>query len=413
MRTKNIEIRIKLAEAIKRFYNRLRIPLTPIQTEYLERIEHLNIIECGHGWFFPILGMFRLPLMATTLIKDDQTIVLFRCNDDYTKQMHYSTRELGFYQKGLPGNQQRSPIVVKCPKKKILRYVAPPSKKDLYAISDKIKVRFHENFSYTEREYESKLRKKEREEILDNVDRVIRKTMDCTEGINSYADWCERFNISILKSSNPIEYDKIFFISNIDLIEMFQDYLKNFLENSEEFVRIINDTAVLQITNSRGMYKKNVRKDFLPFWFLCPRCLTRNRGIKEQAGYSYICNQCGTHSERNFSDNLDFILPDAITKQTMTSLLNPVARVVGGIKPYSILADVCTEKICKIGAPPRIVLSTRPHFYGIGETQEGSTHTTLLRSIIEVKPETLGRLLITPWHENPVIRSKYIHDKNV
>jgi len=92
----------------------------------------------------------------------------------------------------------------------------------------------------------------------------------------------------------------------------------------------------------------------------------------------------------------------------LTALLNLKARVVGGIKPYSAIADACTEKICGINAPPRIVLNARPKFYGIGEPKMGSTRTTVLRALIEVEPEILGQLLLTSWHENPMIISKIL-----
>ena len=406
MGAQNDEIRIKLRETIEKFYNRLHIPFTSEQLKYLKRIDKIDIIECGHGWFFPIIGMFRLPIMATTLINDDNTIVLFRCNDDYTRRTHYSTRKLSFYQKGLPEDQQNNSITMKCERKRILRYAPPPSEKYLQYLRDRIKTRFYENFPYAEREYQFKIGKKDRKEILENIDWIIDFLTERLNMTDNYADWCERINIDLLRLTNPEQYDKIFFVSHIDLAEIFREQLQAFLNMSEEFVKVINEVIAKQKADGKAVYKANeVDADYLPFWFLCPKCMIRNRAIKIENGFFYKCEQCGNCYN---SEKMDFVIPDAITKQTLTALLNLKARVVGGIKPYSAIADACTEKICGINAPPRIVLNARPKFYGIGEPKIGSTRTTVLRALIEIEPETLGRLLVTRWEENPIIKSEFL-----
>jgi len=402
----NDEIRIKLREIIEKFYDRLHTPFTSEQLKYLKRIDKIDIIECGHGWFFPIIGMFRLPIMATTLIKNDNTIVLFRCKDDYKKRTHYSTRKLGIYQKGLPEDQQNNPITMKCEKKRILRYAPPPSEKDIQNLRDRIKTRFIENFPYAEREYQFKIGKKERNKIFENIDWAIDFLIDRLDVIDNYADWCERINIDLLRLTNPEQYDKIFFVSHIDLAEIFREQLQAFLNMSEEFVKVINEVIAKQKADGKAVYKANeVDADYLPFWFLCPKCMIQNRATKVGDGYSFKCEQCGNNY--NY-EKLNFIIPDIVTTQTLTSSLNLKARVVGGIKPYSAIVDACTEKICGINAPPRIVLNARPKFYGIGEPKTGSTRTTVLRALIEVEPETLGRLLVTRWEENPIIKSEFL-----
>jgi len=308
------EIRTKLKETIEKLYDRLHIPFTSKQLGYLQRIDKLDIIECGHGWFFPIIGMFRLPIMATTLIKDDNTVVLFRCNDDYTRRTHYSTRKLSFYQKGLPEDQQTNPITMKCERKRILRYAPPPSEKDLQNLRDRIKTRFYENFPYTEHEYRFKIGNKERNKILKNIDWIIDFLIERLYEVDNYADWCEKVNIDLLRLTNPEQYNKIFFVSHIDLAKMFYEQLNDFFSRSEEFVKVINEVITQQKADGKPVYKKReVEKDYLPFWFLCPKCMIRNRAIKIGDGYSYKCEQCGNCYN---SEKMDFVIPDAITKQT-------------------------------------------------------------------------------------------------
>ena len=60
-----------LGNSIRQYYERLNLSLTNVQEEKLLNLEKLNLYLSEHGFLFPWLGIFRIPLMLHKRFKSD------------------------------------------------------------------------------------------------------------------------------------------------------------------------------------------------------------------------------------------------------------------------------------------------------------------------------------------------------
>ena len=85
-----------LGDSIRAYYERLNISLTNIQEEKLSNLDNLNIYLSEHGFLFPWLGIFRIPLMLHKRFKSD-SIGIFIINDHTHRREQRWTRDLNIY----------------------------------------------------------------------------------------------------------------------------------------------------------------------------------------------------------------------------------------------------------------------------------------------------------------------------
>ena len=81
-------------------------------------------------------------------------------------------------------------------------------------------------------------------------------------------------------------------------------------------------------------------------------------------------------------------------------------RVVGAIKPYSNVSDKCANQIYNISLAPRIVLDSKPKFFGIGTPESGVLDATIIMALFEMDYEVLGSQLVSSkWSKDPIINN--------
>ena len=99
--------RNRLKKSIERFYDRFGLELTSRQGELLENIEKYKVVICEHQLFFPYLGIYRIPLMASSSFSNEDGLIVFVCNDLLYRRTHPTTRKLGIYCRGQAQESQK------------------------------------------------------------------------------------------------------------------------------------------------------------------------------------------------------------------------------------------------------------------------------------------------------------------
>jgi len=347
--------RKRLSKAVRTLYSRMKKPLTEKQEEILDGLEKAEIFEVMHGAMIPHLGIYRLVLRAAS-----KGVAVFFVKDEYEHDWYPEVRAIRMWLRDIHPSRQPSGIVLPIEKDKPVRFVPPPTRKELLALADKIKTRYYHNIRWVREKIGLKLSKRQIREIMTRVDETIALMAKDAELTDNYADFTVRLFIDLLEMTNPDLYDRVFFCSYLDSLE------KIFPEDME---RLYN------------AYPQH-------FWHYCKN-LHRNR--------EPVCPKCG--------EPYVMITPDIVTYQAMTALIRPKARIVGGIKDYSLKADKITKEFYGIEPPERIVVGKPyPTFYGIPEYW-GDTRSSIIRVLWEVDARTIGKALI---EEAPIIKSKYL-----
>jgi len=342
-----------LAVIIKKLYAEIKIPLTKSQENALKNLACIDFYEVMHGAMLPHLGIYRMVLIAAS-----KGLTIFFVKDEYEHDWYPEVRAIRMWLRDVPPSQQDRGIVVPIKKNLPVRYVKPPSKEQLLRLRQRIKSRYIHNINWIKDRV--KLNKKEINEIMSKVNELTELMIRDAEATKNYAHFSIRLFLNILRRTNPDLYDRILFCSYLDSVNMLF---------KEEIL---------------SLFKKFPDH----FWHYCKN-LHRSKTVN--------CPRCGKNSI--------FIAPDIVAFQMMTALLAPKARIVGGIKSYSILADKLTKLHYGIEPPPRIVVG-RPYpvFYGIPEVW-GDTRTSVIRALFEVSYDNLGKALL---NQNPILKSVYL-----
>lgn len=349
------EYRERLSDTIRILYSRIKKPLTEKQEEALDNLENAEIFEVMHGAMIPHLGVYRLVLRAASM-----GVTVYFVKDEYEHDWYPEVRAIRMWLRDVHPSKQPSGIVLPIKKNKPVRFVPPPTRRELFAVVDKIKTRYHHNIRWVREKIGLKLSKKQIREIMARVDETIALMAKNAELTDNYADFTIRLFTDLLEMTNPDLYDRVFFCSYFDSLEnIFREEMKRLYQAYPEH-----------------------------FWHYCKN-LHRNRET--------ICPKC--------EEPYVMRTPDIVTYQAMTALIRPKARIVGGIKDYSLKADEITKMLYRMNPPKRIVIDKPyPMFYGIPEYW-GDTRTSIIRAMWEVDSKDVGNSLI---EELPIVRSRYL-----
>jgi len=401
------ESREKLTKGILAFYDKLGVPLSEEKKATINGLKHLDIILCEHQFFFPLLGIYRLPLMAASEFSGSDKVVICIVNDIFFRRNHFTTRRLGIYCKGQSSSQQRKPIIIPCDKVKPLCFAPPPPISQIDNIGERIRAKYELTFKWLLDKKGIDIHHLHKAHITERITSLIKLLKQTSKLTKTYSDWCILTNIKLYQMTNPEEYKRIIFISHGALLNEFSEIMDNFVADSDKFVNLTNKIIEYQLDNNQKLYTKSfLTSNELPLWFLCPECNFRNRAITNGSGYEFECGNC----KNRFLDQLDgfFYYPDIVAKQTLSAFIRPQSRIVGAIKPYSKIVDECTRQIYGLPVPDRKVLSSKPFFHGLATPKEGVCDATVLESLIEVSHQKLGSSLVTSkWDDNPIIKGDY------
>ena len=329
-----------LGNSIRAYYERLNLSLTNLQEEKLLNLENLNLYLSEHGFLFPWLGVFRIPLMLHKRFKSD-SVGIFIINDHVHRREQPWTRDLNIYFRGLNSNNQNNPIVMKCDRKKPLHLAQINSEKDILALKDKIHGKISQNISWYESENNSKVTGKKKAQMRQNVDFLTNYLIDSESNTENYSDCLARFNINLISETNPDLYDTVLFVSFTDLMNHIPKFKDLMFDMANQIVTSINNTIEYQKNRNLLVYKnENLSPNHIPFWFYCPDCYKRNRG--KSVSINKFEFSCGDHFhyQGGINDSSDFLTAfDVISIEVFTSFLNLSERIVGSLKNYSLVVD--------------------------------------------------------------------------
>ncbi len=423
--------RTRLKKSVERFYNRIGLELTSRQRKLLENIEKYNLIICEHQLFFPYLGIYRMPLQASYSSLNENSLIVFVCNDLLYRRSHPTTRKLGIYCRGEAQESQNKPVTIPCNRKKILSKSSIPSEKDIDIINNKIKSKYALSFDYLEKSKGFFYSAGERKVTTRRIDRITEILNQSRNYTRNYSDWCIMSNIRFYELTNSKLMGNVFFTTHSDLINSMGDILTKFREDTELFSRISNQELDLQFedvefkpgwrSQRNAPHRDNaLNKHEMLFWLECAKCHSKNRPNIKNNRFCYKCMNCKYEQSGELDSSL-FFIPDVVSKQTLTAFFHPDIRVVGARATYSKIVDRCIKEIYNLPVPPRKILGSKPNFVGLGTpflpngskenqfTYKGVSDATLIMGLIEKSPQELGEGLVEKdWNMNPKLTSDFL-----
>ena len=394
-------------KSILSFYSKISMELTNSQLDCIENFEKKDIVLSEHAMLFPWLGIYRLPLMMASEFGANST-VLFIINDQVHRREQTWTRDPNLYFRGVNSQLQKNPLIMKCDRNKPLFMADLPSKDYLKNFEKRVIGKVEQNILWYNSSNKNKINKNVKKNIIKNVSCLFEDFLLQVDYVNNYSDFLARFNIYMFQKSNPNLYDKVLFLSFTELMRNSSEFFDIFIDNSVKINQSLNRTIDYQKTNSLVPYKESeLILSELPLWAYCSKCYRRLRPEFKGSSVTFTC--CSDNMPQVFGNSKrNFRAFDVITIETFTGFLNPKKRVVGNIKNYSLAVDNVLKEVFNICPPERLVLSSRPIFKGISTGEEGCEDATLFSSLIEVKPEVLGKQLLTKWDETPTIISEFL-----
>ena len=401
--------RSTLTKRIKKYYGRLAIPLTQAQLEVLECIHELDILLCEHQLFFPHLGIYRIPLLASNIISEQTGFILFIVNDIFYKDNHFTTNKLGIYSQGRSQTEQTNPVIVPCKKEIPLNAQEPPSSSQLHQITEKITNKNHNSYAWLRSNKDISIQKAHKVRIQNNLDELISLYRTNAQQVDNYADWCLRTNIELYRKTNPNEYDRILFLSYSELLQAFREQRKLLIKYSDRITETTNRVIAKQRVQGQTQYAREaLALVSLPIWSICPKCKARNRVRKlNMIKFSMECHKCGYASEYDFKDPDIVLYPDVVGKQILSSFLSPTVRVVGALPSYSQVVDECLQQVFGMVPPERKVIASKPVLQSLLSGKETIGDATLFFALLESDPEHLGNVLLQgSWNNDHIISSQ-------
>ncbi len=395
-----------IKKSILSFYGKINIKLTNLQLDCVESIGKSEIVLSEHGMLFPWLGVYRLPLMMASEFGANSTI-LFIINDQVHRREQIWTRDPNFYFRGENSQAQKNPLIMKCDRRKPLCNADLPSKEYLENFEKRVIGKVEQNILWHNSISSRKINKIKKLKILKNIKSLFVDFTCQLDYVKNYSDFLARFNIFIFQKTNPDLYEKVLFVSFTEIMKNSSEFFDLFINKSIEINQSLNRTIKYQKSHSLVPYKESdLILSELPLWIYCSKCHRRLRPEVKEGTAIFQC--CSDERPQEFNNSTNLKAFDVITIEVFTGFLNLKKRVVGNIKNYSLAVDNVLKEVFNFRPPERIVLSSKPIFIGVGTTDVGCEDATLFSSLIELKPEVLGKQLLTEWKQTPIIQSDSI-----
>ena len=102
------------------------------------------------------------------------------------------------------------------------------------------------------------------------------------------------------------------------------------------------------------------------------------------------------------------IMPDIIAFENTYFRLGIGGWIIGSKAPYHDVISETYTSLYGVPMPPKFLLSSIPVYRGIGDPDEGYRRTTLMRALLETSNEKLFKSLMSPWDDNPCIKSDFL-----
>jgi len=392
-----------LPRLVREYYEkRLNLPLSHEAAHALA--EHA-VVEASHGAQLGHIGIHRLYLKGAELARRaGRAVMLFLVGDQYQPAMYPEINRVYFPKCGKKGAPFVLPIN-KQDRRKPLYMIPPPAEKSILRLRNQILGLFGPNLHHFCVANGIDKRQVDRSFFKQNLEHVVEVLLDCSEKTGNYADWAVRCQVQLLGEVFPELFTEHVVFFPISMLHHLPEFMQ-LAERVEEINRCKLRVSARQRRQGRVPYlSKEIPLNLSPFWYHCPECSSRNRGVIDGGKARYTCTTCGAEVVQGIEEG--FSNPDIVFSQVLTPLsLGTSVRVVGHLHPYAEVADEFLGMI-GVSPPERLVLDTAPVFHGLGDSEAGDPRCSLLRALLEAERESLRRLVTEDWGACPRIYSRY------
>lgn len=369
--------------------------------------DDLILIETSHGAQLGHLGIVRLFLKGAQILWEmDNSLVYFLVGDQYLADMYPEINKVYFPKTGI----RNEPFVIpvgKKNKRKPLFEVPVPEEKDINKLMNQIMGNFGPNIHYFCESNNINKNELDKNVLKERMSWLKEILVDSLKVTSNFADWTTRVQIKVLEKFFPgLMEDKIFFFPISMLPEL--DGFRQLSNEYEDINRWKNEISAIQKGQAITPYsEKEVPGLQSQFWYHCPKCHTRNKGIIFEGYVDYNCYNCHSEIRSKISDG--FKSPDIVFSQIFTSnFLGLTGRIVGHVHSYAQVADEFMSQKQGFNPPMRLTLNTHPIFHGAGDPPEGEGRCSLIRAAVEADQDSMENMVKEDWDNNPVINSFYV-----
>lgn len=392
----NHENRLKFKDLVERYYSE-RLRLEPGKNA-LSRLGNKNtiLLEASHGAQLGHLGIYRLFVKGGDIARKMKNgLMLFFVGDQYSADMYPEINKIRI---PMVGKVREKTLLISVENKhKPARLTQPPTEKVIMGIRNKIMGSFGANLNHFLVMHGIQKHVIDKTRFKESLDEVIGIMVDSAKSVDSYADWCTRIQLILLKRTNPeLYYNYVLFYPIWDIM--------NFKPEWSKLMGMQKDINEYENNMAEGGTFTDLDKSRL--WYYCS-CGARARGsVKDDGRCDCRCEVCGSRFETECDSKNSS--PEIVFSQILTPLfLGITGRVVGHVHAYAKVADGFLREKLKQAPPQRFVISSYPIFHGIGDPKEGDTRCSLIRAAIEAEFPEIGRSLTCDWEENPQIYSYF------
>lgn len=407
----NLINRQQIVDVVKEFYSKIKIDLNESQEKFLKD-SLLNpetiLLEVAHDGQIPHLGIVRLILKTyhiSTLIPN--SMVLYFIGDHYSANMCAESTLFGIPQMGVSPNKQKKPIVFKIGRKNQhvpLKWMDAPSDPMIDEVEQGVRDWIVNNVSYEKKKGNVI---KDLDKIEGNFKKIFSILRENAKIVDNYGDWIIRVQYSLFKELLGDDIDKIIFLPFSAMTKLAKEEYICALEHTHKINSIKEEISKKQVDEGLIAYQKTeIPNDTICFWLYCPNCKRRNRPQKISERHVFFkCGVCGMEIENSIEKLWDIMMPDIVVFENAYFRLGIGGWVIGSRAPYQEVIAEVYKYLYGIPMPPLFLLKSVPVFKGIGDPDEGYGRTTLMRAMLESSGDKLFEALMSPWDENPLIRS--------
>ncbi|NOZ59713.1 MAG: hypothetical protein GXO66_09110 [Euryarchaeota archaeon] len=368
--------------------------------------EDTIVIEASHGAQLGHLGIHRLYLKGAQLARRiGNAVMLFLVGDQYQPVMYPEINRVYFPKCGRRGTPFTL-LIKKQDRRRPLYDIPPPSEKSILRLKNQMLGLFGPNFHHFCTLHGIDKKHADRSFFRENLEYVTEVLIESASKTENYADWVTRSQIVLLSRVFPELFERhlVFFpISMLRCLPEFPDLLEKVEEVNEHKLGV---SRLQKLRGETPYLSRRIPLNLSPFWYHCPECSSRNRGLLSDGEASYTCTTCGAEVVQKIEEG--FSNPDIVFSQILTPVaMGTTARIVGHVHPYAEVADGYLSKKLGIPPPERLLLGTFPVFHGLGDADGGDTRCSLIRALLEAEQGELRKLAYDDWSSCPEIYSYY------
>jgi|GEM_PF-3550432 len=352
------------------------------------------LLEASHGAQLPHLGIYRLYVKGGDIAARARSgLLVFFVGDQYSADMY---PEINRIKIPIAGKVREKTLQIPVENKhKPVRLLPPPAEKAITGVSNKIIGSMGSNLGHFLAEHNMQKHEIDKDRFSKKLNEVTEIMVESANAVETYADWCVRAQLVILKKTNPELYEKSILFYPIWDTRKF----------GKAWQRLVGMQKDMNDYESR-ISGKPVDPEQSRIWYYCS-CGARARGrLKSGGNCECSCEACGSVFEAGPGSEASS--PEIVFSQVLTPLYLGIAgRVVGHVHPYARVADSFLKDKLGQAPPERFVLSSHPVFHGIGDPKEGDSRCSLVRAAIEADYPDIGAALVRDWSEDPHIRTYF------